>query len=85
MDLLQLMDHLVHPTSKSLKDLMALHRSSSDRYTKRNVLLYYTAVAGDKTRVVAPANNDLRFRIMYECHHAPTGGRHGKDLRYKKS
>ena len=76
-DLLRLMDHLVNPTRKSLKDLSALYRSSSDRYTTHNWLLYYTAVAGDTPRVVVPAHNDLRLRIMYECHDAPTCGLRG--------
>ena len=85
-DLLLLMDHLVNPSSKSLRDLPALYRSSSDRYTTCNGLLYYTAVAGDTPRVVVPAHHDLHLRIMYECHDAPTGGhREGKDLPHSKS
>ena len=64
-DLLRLMGHLVNPTRKSMEDLSALYRSSSDRYTTHNGLLYYTAVAGDTPRVVVPAHNDLRLRIMY--------------------
>ena len=78
-DLLRLMYHLVNPTRKSLRDLSALYRSSSDRYTARNGLLYYTAVAGDTPRVVVPAHNDLRLRIMYECHDAPKGGHRGRE------
>ena len=46
-DLLRLMDYLKNPSNKSLRDLLALYRSSSDRYTTRNGLLYYTAVTGD--------------------------------------
>ena len=78
-DLLRLMDHLVNPTRKSLKDLSALYRSSSDRYTTRNRLLYYTAVAGDTHRVVVRAHNYLRLRITYECHDAPTRGHRGRE------
>ena len=81
-DLLRLMDHLVNPSRKSLNDLSALYRSSSDRYTTRNGLLYYTAVAGDKPRVVVPAHNNLRLRILYECHDAPTGGHRGREKIY---
>ena len=81
-DLLRLMDHLVSPSRKSLKDLPALYRSSSDRYTTRNGLLYYTAVAGDTPRVVVPTHNDLRLRIMYECHDAPPSGHRGREKTY---
>ena len=81
-DILRLMDHLVDPSRKSLKDLMALYRSSSDRYTTRNGLLYYTAVAGDTPRVVVPAHDALRLRIMYECHDAPTNGHCGREKTY---
>ena len=68
------MDHLVTPSLKSLNDLPALYRSSADRYSTRNGLLYYTAVTGDTPRVVVPTHNDLLLRIMYECHDAPTSG-----------
>ena len=47
-------------------------------------MLNYTAVAGDTPRVVVPAHNDLRLRIMYECHHAPTGGHRGREKTYLK-
>ena len=80
--LLQLMDHLSDPSRKSLKGLPALYRSSADRYTIRNGLLYYTAVADDTPRVVIPTHNDLRLRILYECHDAPTGGHRGREKTY---
>ena len=69
--LLRLMDQLVPPSRISPKDLPALYRSPTDRYTKRNGLLYYTAVAGDTPRVVVPIIMILRLRILYECHDAP--------------
>ena len=72
--LLRLMNHLVTPSRKYLKDLTALYRSSADRYTTNNGVLYYTAVSGDTPRVVVPTHNDLLLRIMYECHDAPTSG-----------
>ena len=68
------MDHLVTPSRKSLKDLPALARSSADRYTTRNGLLYYTAVTGDTPRVVVPTHNDMLLHIMYEFHDAPLVG-----------
>ena len=77
--LLRLTDHLVNPSRKSLKDLPALYRSSADRYTTRNGLLYYTAVAVDTNRVVVPTHNDLRLPILYECHDAPAGEHRGRE------
>ena len=73
------MDHLVTPSRKSLKDLSALYRSYAYRYTTRNGLLYYTAVAGGTPRVVIPTHNDSQLRILYECHDAPTGGHRGRE------
>ena len=80
--LLRLMDHLVTPSRKPLKDLPALYRSSADRYTTRNGLLYYTAVTGDTPCVVVLTHNDLLLRIMYECHDAPTSGHRGREKTY---
>ena len=59
------MDHLVTPSRKSLKQLPTLYRSSVDRYTTLNGLLYHTAVTGDTPRVVVPTYNDLRLHILY--------------------
>ena len=73
------MDHLVTPSRKSLKDLLALYRSSADRYTTRNRLLYYQVVAGDTPRVIFPTHNDLRLSIMCGCHDAPTSEHRGRE------
>ena len=78
-DLLLSMYHMVNPSRKSLKVLPSLYRSSSDRYTTRNGLLNYTAVDGDTPRVVVPAHNNLRLRILYNCHDAPSGGHRGRE------
>ena len=78
MILLRLMGHFANPSRKFLSDLPALYRSSLDRYTTRIGLLYYIAVADDTPRVVVPNNDDLRLRIMFECHDAPSGGHRGK-------
>ena len=80
--LLRLMDQLVTPSRISPKDLPALYRSPADRYTTRNGLLYYTAVAGDTPRVVVPTDNDLCLRILYECHDAPPSGHRGCERTY---
>uniref|UniRef100_A0AAV1US51 Integrase catalytic domain-containing protein n=1 Tax=Peronospora matthiolae TaxID=2874970 RepID=A0AAV1US51_9STRA len=40
------------------------------------------AVSGDTPRVVIPDDTDLRLRIMFEYHDAPTGGHHGREKTY---
>ena len=81
-DILNLMDHLENPTRKSFKDLPASYLSSADRYTIRNGLLYYTAVTGDKPRVVVPTYSDLRLLILYKRHDAPPSGHCGREKTY---
>ena len=77
-----LMDHIKNPSSQSLKGLSKQYRSSADRYSTRDGLLFYTAVSGDTPRVVVPTHNDLRLRIMYECHDAPVSGHRGREKTY---
>ena len=81
-DLLRLMDHLVNPYRQSLKGITGFVPIPWDRYTTRNGLLYYTAVAGDTFRVVVPTHNDLCLHIMNDCHDAPTGGHRGREKTY---
>ena len=42
----------------------------------------HTATAGDTQHVVIPTHNNLRLRIMYECHDAPTSGHRGREKSY---
>ena len=70
------------PFRKSLADLPALYRSPLDRYTTRNGLLYFTAVTDDTPRIVVLSHDDLRLRIMSECHDAPIGGYRGREKTY---
>ena len=72
---------MVNITCKSLK-FTAFYWSSSDRYTTRNGLLYYTAVAGDTPRVIDPAHFNSCLRIMYECHDTPTIGHRDQEKIY---
>ena len=81
-DLVRLMEYLKDPSKQAKKCLPAMYRSSIDRYTQRDGLLYYTAVNGDTPRVVVPAKHDLRLRIMFECHHAPISGHRGREKTY---
>ena len=59
-DLLRLMGQLAIPSRNPLSDFPALYRSCLDRYTSRNGLLYYIAVADDTPRVVVRDHADLR-------------------------
>ena len=72
--LLRLMDYITNPSSQALKSLTPEYRSKTYRYTVHDGKLYYSVVNGDTPRVVIPTHNNLRLRIMYECHDAPTGG-----------
>ena len=80
--MVRLMDRLSQPSHQSLKGLPQVYRSSTDRYTVHNGLLKYSAVAGDTPRVVVPDHGDLRLRIIYEYHDAPTGGHSGREKTY---
>ncbi|CAI5703340.1 unnamed protein product [Peronospora effusa] len=78
-DLVRLMKYLKDPSTQAKKRLPAMYRSSLDRYTQRNGLLYYTAVNNDTPRVVVPPQHDLRLRIMFECHDAPISRHRGRE------
>ncbi|CAI5709835.1 unnamed protein product [Peronospora effusa] len=76
------MEYLKDPSTQAKKRLPSMYRSSLDRYTQRNGLLYYTAVNNDTPRVVVPPQHDLRLRIMFECHDAPISGHRGREKTY---
>ena len=80
--MVRLMEHLLQPSRQSLKRLPPVYRFSTDGYTVHNGLLNYTAVSGYTPRVVVPDHGDLRLRIMYEYHDAPTGGHRGLEKTY---
>ena len=83
--MVRLMENLLQPSRQSLKRLPPVYRSSTYRYTVHNGLLKYTAVAGDTPRVVVSDHCNLRLRIMYEYHDAPTGGHRGREKTYLTS
>ena len=79
------MDHLVNKICKLYKFISALYRSSSDRYTTRNGLLYYTDVIDVTPCAVVTAYYELDSRIINQCHDASTGDHRGRKkltLRY---
>ena len=79
--MVRLMDHLSQPSLQPIKKLPPISILHG-RYTVHNGLMKYTAVAGDKPRVVVPDHGDLRLRIMYEYRDAPTGGHRGREKTY---
>ncbi|CAI5703145.1 unnamed protein product [Peronospora effusa] len=81
-DLVRLMEYLKDPSTQAKMRLPAMHRSSLDRYTQRNGLLYYPAVNNDTPRVVVPPQHDRRLSIMFECHDAPISGHRGREKTY---
>jgi hypothetical protein len=74
--------YLEDPSPQAKKRLPAAYRSTAHRYTQRNGLLFYSAVADDTPRVVVPDGHDLRLRIMYEYHDAPVSGHRGREKTY---
>ncbi|KAG3156598.1 hypothetical protein PI124_g19251 [Phytophthora idaei] len=57
-------------------------RARARRYRVHEGLLLYSAVDDDVIRIVVPNDYDLRMRIMYEYHDAPTAGHPGREKTY---
>ncbi|KAE8951764.1 hypothetical protein PR001_g33590, partial [Phytophthora rubi] len=63
---------------KLAKHLLArLHR-----YRVHNGLLLYSAVDDNADRIVVPDDHELKLRITYEYHDAPTSGHQGREKTY---
>ena len=76
------MGHLSQPSRKNLKQIKAVYRSLTDRYTVYTRLMYYYDVTGYMRRVVMFNYGDLRLWIMFECQDAPFGGHGGRRKTY---
>ncbi|KAG2876046.1 hypothetical protein PC119_g23886 [Phytophthora cactorum] len=80
------------PSSSLIDNMKAAYASDADlaphlrarahRYRVHEGLLLYSAVDGDVIRIVVPNDYDLRMRIMYEYHDAPTAGHPGREKTY---
>ena len=57
-------------------------RASVQRYSYRDQLLWYQVSPTDAPRIVVPANDEVRSRILYEYHDAPTSGHVGREKTY---
>ncbi|KAG3202066.1 hypothetical protein PC129_g23346 [Phytophthora cactorum] len=86
------------PSSSLIDDVKAAYASDADakqllsyasapsdearRYRVHEGLLLYSAVDDDVIRIVMPNDYDLRMRIMYKYHDAPTAGHPGREKTY---
>ncbi|KAG3073624.1 hypothetical protein PC121_g8578 [Phytophthora cactorum] len=64
------------------KELSRRLRTSLHRYTLDGGLLHYSTDPEDAPRVVAPHDEDLKYRILYEVHDTPVGGHLGREKTY---
>ncbi|KAG6585071.1 reverse transcriptase [Phytophthora cinnamomi] len=70
------------PSDKSRQKLPGYLRARAHRFRVHDGLLLYNAVDDNADRVVVPNDHDLRLRIMYEYHDAPTAGHLGREKTY---
>ncbi|KAG6592637.1 reverse transcriptase [Phytophthora cinnamomi] len=70
------------PSDKSRQKLPKHLRARAHRFRVHDGLLLYNAVDDNADRVAVPNDHDLRLRIMYEYHDAPTAGHLGREKTY---
>ncbi|GMF46125.1 unnamed protein product [Phytophthora fragariaefolia] len=71
--------YLRNPTADALLKLTRPTRDTITRYDLNGDLLTYAIDTIDTPRVVIPADDDLRARLVYEYHDAPVGGHLGRE------
>ncbi|GMF39910.1 unnamed protein product [Phytophthora fragariaefolia] len=71
-DVKQLLDYFTAPSDKCRQKLAKHLRACEHRYCVHNGLLLYSAVDDNADRVVVPDDHELKLRITYEYHDAPT-------------
>ncbi|GMF20308.1 unnamed protein product [Phytophthora fragariaefolia] len=81
-DAKQLLNYFAEPSDKSRQKLAKHHRARVHRYRVHNGLLLYSAVDDNADRVVVPDGHELKLRIAYEYHDAPTSGHPGREKTY---
>ena len=57
-------------------------QSSLHRYSIDNGLLYYRTDVADTARIVAPHDEDLNYRILFEAHDTALSGHLGREKTY---
>ncbi|GMF55522.1 unnamed protein product [Phytophthora fragariaefolia] len=78
-DTKQLLNYFGAPSDKSRQKLA---NQRVHRYRVHNGLLFYSAVDDNADRVVVPDDPELKPRITYEYHDAPTSGHPGREKTY---
>ncbi|GMF40019.1 unnamed protein product [Phytophthora fragariaefolia] len=81
-DAKQLLDYFAAPSEKSRQKLAKHLRARVHRYRVHNGLLLYSAVDDNRDRVVVPDDPELKLRITYDYHDAPTSGHPGREKTY---
>ncbi|KAG2885990.1 hypothetical protein PC117_g25466 [Phytophthora cactorum] len=81
-DAKQLLSYTSAPSDEARRKLVPHLRARAHRYRVHEGLLLYSAVDDDVIRIVVPNDYDLRMRIMYEYHGAPTAGHPGREKTY---
>ncbi|GMF14891.1 unnamed protein product [Phytophthora fragariaefolia] len=81
-DAKQLLNYFAAPSDKSRQKLAKHLRARVRRYRVHNGLLLYNAVDDNAGRVVVPNDRELKLRITYEYHDAPTSGHLGREKTY---
>ncbi|KAE8993217.1 hypothetical protein PR003_g19746 [Phytophthora rubi] len=81
-DAKQLLDYFAAPSDKSRQNLARHLRARVHRYRVHSGLLLYSAVGDNADRIVVPENHELKLRITYEYHDAPTSGHQGREKTY---
>ncbi|KAG3091226.1 hypothetical protein PC121_g3876 [Phytophthora cactorum] len=81
-DAKQLLSYASAPSDEARRKLASHLRARAHRYRVHEVLLLCSAVDDDVIRIGVPNDYDLRMRIMYEYHGAPTAGHPGREKTY---
>ncbi|KAG2797770.1 hypothetical protein PC113_g21565 [Phytophthora cactorum] len=81
-DAKQLLSYASAPSDEARRKLAPHLRARAHRYRVHEGLLLYSAVDDDVICIVVPNDHDLRMRIMYEYHDAPTAGHPGHEKTY---
>ncbi|KAG3231646.1 hypothetical protein PI124_g23259 [Phytophthora idaei] len=81
-DAKQLLSYASAPSDEARRKLAPHLRARAHRYRVHEGLLLYGAVDDGVIRIVVPNDYDLRMRIMYEYHDAPTAGHPGREKTY---
>ncbi|KAG2814453.1 hypothetical protein PC113_g18577 [Phytophthora cactorum] len=81
-DAKQLLTYASAPSDEARRKLAPHLRARAHRYRVHEGLLLYSAVDDDVIRIVVPNDYDLRMRIIYKYHDAPTAGHPGREKTY---